>query len=208
MERKYKAWLNAHEEYNGYIEYARHLGCSNEHDGHSLQVARLALQLFDELKPLHGLDERARLFLHLAALLHDIGYQEGHKGHHKSSLRIIRQTPDLPFTEPERLVIGSIARYHRKALPSLNHSHFKMLKPAERDLAARAGALLRIADALDFSHTEAVRKVTCEIDKRMVILNCVLNHADVSIGPRLDKKKDLFVSLFDCEIQAEPILQG
>ncbi len=64
---------------------------------HTHQVARLSLRLFDQLQPLHDLSGKERDWLHYAALLHDIGWIEGWKDHHKVSLRIILDTPLLPF---------------------------------------------------------------------------------------------------------------
>ncbi|MEA4906585.1 MAG: HD domain-containing protein, partial [Anaerolineaceae bacterium] len=64
---------------------------------HSHQVTFLALRLFDELKTLHQLGDRERRWLEYAGILHDIGWIEGWKGHHKATLRIILTTPTLLF---------------------------------------------------------------------------------------------------------------
>ena len=47
--------------------------------------------LFDQLRPLHGLEDRDRKILQAAALLHDIGQFVSYKGHHKHSLYLISQ---------------------------------------------------------------------------------------------------------------------
>ena len=48
---------------------------------HHRHVAVLALALFDQLRDLHGLEERCRPLLEAAALLHDVGWCDGGKGH-------------------------------------------------------------------------------------------------------------------------------
>ncbi|HEY4328273.1 MAG TPA: Ppx/GppA phosphatase family protein, partial [Phycisphaerae bacterium] len=53
----------------------------NFDEKHALQVARLALALFDQLAPLHQLGPRQRELLEYAALLHDVGWHIGHSGH-------------------------------------------------------------------------------------------------------------------------------
>ena len=73
---------------------------------HTSQVTRLALRLFDQLQPLHNLGTQERDRLHYAGLLHDIGWIEGWREHHKVALRIILDTPMLPFSNKERLIIG------------------------------------------------------------------------------------------------------
>lgn len=64
---------------------------------HTWQVTHLALRLFDELQELHNLSQNERSWLIYAGILHDIGWIEGWKEHHKVTLRIILTTPMLPF---------------------------------------------------------------------------------------------------------------
>ncbi len=64
---------------------------------HSHQVTRLALRLFDELESLHHLGQEPRFWLECAGILHDIGWIEGWRNHHKTALRVILTTPLLPF---------------------------------------------------------------------------------------------------------------
>lgn len=163
---------------------------------HTEQVTLLALQLFDGLETLHGLGNAERDLLEYAALLHDIGWVRGWRGHHKSSLEMIVDNLLLPLDGKTRLIIGSIARYHRKALPSEKHDHFAALELAERTLVCRLAALLRVADGLDRTHECRVRGVRCLIDQEEVLLRCKV----VSPAPEEEKaaseKADLFTNVF------------
>ncbi len=141
---------------------------------HTHQVTRLALRLFDETIELHRLGEVERFWLQCAGLLHDIGWVEGWKGHHKTSLRIIQTTQLLPFDSKERLIIGSIARYHRKALPSTDHDHFAALEPAEQEKVKMLSALLRVADGLDASHQGRVRDLLVQVTKKRILVRCAI----------------------------------
>ena len=71
---------------------------------HARQVARLALELHDALRPIHGQGARERELLECAALLHDIGWSatapDG-KGHHKASARLIRESTWETLTQRE-----------------------------------------------------------------------------------------------------------
>lgn len=142
---------------------------------HTHLVTRLALRLFDETSELHHLGEVERFWLQCAGLLHDIGWVEGWKGHHKASFRIIQSTQLLPFDSKERLIIGSIARYHRKALPGLGHDHFATLEPPEQEKVRVLSALLRLADGLDGSHQSRVRDITVHINKKRILIRCAIN---------------------------------
>ncbi|MFA7228210.1 MAG: Ppx/GppA phosphatase family protein, partial [Melioribacteraceae bacterium] len=57
----------------------KRLSESFEYDrAHCGFVASLAVKLFDQLKPIHQLDDKCREYLEAAASLHDIGYQISH----------------------------------------------------------------------------------------------------------------------------------
>jgi exopolyphosphatase/guanosine-5'-triphosphate,3'-diphosphate pyrophosphatase len=99
---------------------------------------------------------------------------EGWKGHHKTALRIIQTTQLLPFESKERLIIGSIARYHRKALPSLEHDHFAALEPAEQEIVKTLSAILRTADGLDATHQSRVRDLVVHISKKKIVIQCAI----------------------------------
>ena len=139
---------------------------------HTHQVTRLALQLFDELQSLHRLGAEERLWLQYAALLHDIGWIEGQPAHHKTSLRIILTAPGLPFDARERHIVGSIARYHRKALPDEKHDHFAALEPTDRQKVRVLAGLLRVADGLDCTHQSVVESLSCEVTSERLVVRC------------------------------------
>lgn len=139
---------------------------------HAHQVTFLAQRLFAELQALHQLGERQRFWLLCASLLHDIGLMQGLRGHHKTSLRIILETPILTFSHKERLLVGSIARYHRGALPRFKHDHYAALNPQERKIVNALAALLRLADGLDYAHNKAVQDVHCEVSGKKILLIC------------------------------------
>src|SRR5215470_13446771 len=94
---------------------------------HARQVVRLSVQLFEATQPLHQLDEHALQLLERAALLHNTGMMIESRRHHKHSFRLIKETELPDFTEEERHEIACIARYHRRALPSLSHEEFAAL---------------------------------------------------------------------------------
>jgi exopolyphosphatase/pppGpp-phosphohydrolase len=113
-----------------------------------------------------------RFWLQCGALLHDIGWIEGQRGHHKTALRIILTTPVLTFDTRERFIIGSIARYHRKALPNEKHDHFATLKPRERQIVRVLAGILRVADGLDRTHQNLVKNLSCEVLPKRLVLRC------------------------------------
>ena len=144
----------------------------DEEPGHSDHVAALAAQIFDGLLPWHNLSPRSRKLLHSAALLHDIGWSQSPdgKGHHKWSARLIQDHAWKNLTPEEVPVVAQIARYHRKAPPQPDHAEFHALKPAAQKSVMILGGILRVADALDRTHTGMVARVEASVTKEAVLV--------------------------------------
>lgn len=176
--------------------------CHYEAD-HTHQVTHLALQLFDALSSLHGLGREARLWLRCAGILHDIGWVEGPKAHHKTALRLILEAPLPPFEPRERLIVGSVARYHRKALPELRHEHYAALTPADREIVRVLAGLLRVADGLDRTHGSRIKNLACEIRPEKIILLCDAAHPAEEERRAALEKADLFKQVFQRELEIE-----
>src|SRR5947209_3269663 len=129
---------------------------------HARQVLRLSTQLFRATQPLHHLDAKALCLLERAALLHNTGMMVEARRHHKHSFRLINQTRLPDFTDRERYEIACIARYHRRALPSTDHVEFALLGRRARRRVSALAALLRITDALDYSHDGRVLRLAVD----------------------------------------------
>jgi exopolyphosphatase/guanosine-5'-triphosphate,3'-diphosphate pyrophosphatase len=123
---------------------------------HARQVERLSVQLFEATRPLHELDDGALRLLERAAFLHNTGMLIEARRHHKHSYLLIKGTT---LTDEERLEIACIARYHRRALPSLSHEEFAALSDTARERVSALAALVRIADALDWGHDGRVLRL-------------------------------------------------
>jgi exopolyphosphatase/pppGpp-phosphohydrolase len=145
----------------------------NFEERHSKHVTIFALKIFDGLQELHHLGRSEKYLLLCAGILHDIGvHTEGPKNHHKAALNIILNTPILQCDNKTRLMIGSIARYHRGSLPSLKHDHFKSLTANEREVVTVLSSFLRVADGLDYSHKNRIRDVRAGFTKKIIEFDC------------------------------------
>jgi exopolyphosphatase/guanosine-5'-triphosphate,3'-diphosphate pyrophosphatase len=167
---------------------------------HAEQDRKLALTIFDQTKELHSLVAEERYWLECATILHDVGMSKGRKGHQKQSLKIILNNPDLPFTQKERYIIGSIARYHRKALPDDSHYNLTSLTKVERKKVTVLSSILRLADALDYSHGSVVRKVNVRAFPHHIILECSISGRNDSEYQAVRKEKELFQSVFQRDL--------
>ncbi|HSD27331.1 MAG TPA: Ppx/GppA phosphatase family protein [Vicinamibacteria bacterium] len=129
-------------------------------EAHARHVASLSLSLFDQTREKHGLEDEERALLEYAALLHDIGHHISYPGHHKHTYYLIKNGGLRGFDPVEIELVANVARYHRRGHPRKAHAEFEALpKPARQVVRVLAG-ILRVADALDRSHRQAIRTLT------------------------------------------------
>jgi exopolyphosphatase/guanosine-5'-triphosphate,3'-diphosphate pyrophosphatase len=144
---------------------------------HSHHVARLAIEIFEQTRELHGMSDQERDLLEYAAVLHDIGYHIAHNNHHRHSLYLIKNSEMPGFTGNESAVIATVARYHRGSMPTgardakarREHEDYLSLAPQSQQIARRLAAILRIADGLDRSYQQRVKAIHCRVDRHEIV---------------------------------------
>lgn len=135
---------------------------------HCEHVAYLAIRIFDGLREAYALPDSGRAILEAAAILHDVGYLIGHAKHHKHAYHLIMHG-DLPaFSAREVELIANVARYHRRAYPKGKHPNYAPLQKSDQTLVRYLAGILRVADGLDRTHTQAVTSVECRIRKTKI----------------------------------------
>jgi exopolyphosphatase/guanosine-5'-triphosphate,3'-diphosphate pyrophosphatase len=186
------------------LESVLHLGDTLSYErNHAHQVARLALRIFDQTRRLHSLGRLEREFLEAAALLHEVGLFVSHSQHHRHSYYLIRHADLLGYTENEKEMIATIARYHRKSHPKEKHDGFARLSQDEQRVVTKLAAILRIADGLDRRHIGSVKDVRC-LRKGKTLLLRVVPEGRTSLELEIwgsDRKKQLFEETFRTEVR-------
>lgn len=144
----------------------------DEEPSHSNHVSELALQIFDGLASWHKMDVRFRELLHSAALLHDIGWSQtpDGKGHHKWSAKLIQDHGWKSLAPEEVALVAQTARYHRKAPPQPDHAEFHALKTSAQKAVMILGGILRIADALDRTHSGKITRLEASSSKDAIVV--------------------------------------
>lgn len=115
---------------------------------HATEVAETAVRLFDIFQSDHGLEERRRLLLRVAALLHEVGGYVSSRAHHKHSEYLIANSEIFGLNRNEIAVVAQVARYHRRSVPRASHPAYMALARESRVVVNKLAALLRVADAL------------------------------------------------------------
>jgi exopolyphosphatase/guanosine-5'-triphosphate,3'-diphosphate pyrophosphatase len=178
-------------------EAARALGRQFGFDEpHAVQVGALSTTLFEDLAALHGLPFTARRVLEAAALLHDVGNAVSHQRHHKHTFYLVANADVPGFSDRERLLVATVARYHRRSTPHAKRPDLADFTPGELSLVRRLSALLRIANTLDASHQQPVRSIRAEARGPVVRLHLRLRGpADLELW-EVEREAQFFREVF------------
>lgn len=129
--------------------------------------------VFDSMKKIHGLGKRERLYLQIAAILHDCGKYISMVNIGETSYNIIMATEIIGLSHMEREIVANIVRF--------NHSKFVyygQLQGAGSGLdkeayliVAKLTAILRLANSLDRSHKQKLKGLKSVLRDNQLILN-------------------------------------
>jgi exopolyphosphatase / guanosine-5'-triphosphate,3'-diphosphate pyrophosphatase len=164
---------------------------------HAEHVARLAVSIFDQLRPLHELGPELRMVLELGAFLHDVGHFVSRKAHHRHGEYLIRNAGVPGLRGWRRDMVASLVRYHnKKSDPQEEHASYAALDGEKRRQLRLLTSILRIAEKLESEHEQRVSGVDVFIAGGRAIFQ--IRAAE---GTRLDlvgleRKADLFETEF------------
>ncbi len=167
-------------------------------------LEKITVTIFDSMKKVHGLGKRERLYLRLAAILHDCGKYISMIDIGETSYRIIMATEMIGLSHRERTIVANVVRF--------NHSDFiyygqrtdgEWLDRDSYMIVAKLTAILRLASALDRSHKQKMKTI-----KATLVENQLLLSADTQEDITLEKgffevREEFFQEVFS----VEPVLK-
>ena len=133
----------------------RHMGSRKR--GETLE--KIALTIFDSMKKVHGLGQRERLLLRLAALLHDCGKYVSMVNLGECSYSIIMATEIIGLSHMEREIVANVVKFNHEEF-----EYYEVLRTSIMDREAylkiaKLTAILRVANGLDRSHKQKFKDV-------------------------------------------------
>jgi exopolyphosphatase/guanosine-5'-triphosphate,3'-diphosphate pyrophosphatase len=170
-------------------------------EAHSRHVAGLALSIFDALTGEHGLVRRDRLLLEAAAILHDIGMFIKGSAHQKHGWYIIANSEIFGLQSEDLAIIAAAVLFHRGPPPTESDASYLALRREDRVLVLKLAAILRVADALDRSHSQPVKKLAVRRNGELMELIASPSGADFTMERLwLEEKGGLFQEVFGCRL--------
>jgi exopolyphosphatase/guanosine-5'-triphosphate,3'-diphosphate pyrophosphatase len=164
---------------------------------HAEQVTRLALALFDQLRPIHEMGADLRLVLEIASLLHDVGHFVHRKAHHRHGEYLIRNGEIPGLRGWRRDMVAALVRYHNsKSEPQFDHASYAALDNQRQRQTRILTSLLRIAEKLESEHAESIAGVDVQISGRKAIFVIRANDGTRLDLAGLERKSGMFEKEF------------
>lgn len=156
------------------------------------ELEKLCLAIFDSMKKIHGLGKRERLYLQIAAILHDCGKYISLINLGECSYNIIMSTEMIGLSHAERELVADIVKF--------NHDDFEYYENLSKDssldkeaylMMAKLTAILRIANGLDRSHKQKFKDAKITLKDRELIFQ-VDTQEDITLERGLFERKANF----------------
>lgn len=137
--------------------------------GHNANVAQISCKIFDKTKKIHGLKDKNRLQLEIAALLHDCGKFINMNSASKNSYAIIMSTEIMGLSHKEREEVANVIRYNSSYFPDYREVRDE-LGAGDYMTIAKLTAILRIANAMDRSHKQKASDYHIVVKNKQLII--------------------------------------
>lgn len=173
-------------------QMAKRYCCNKEHNAN---VVKIAGMIFDKTKKIHGLKDRERLQLEIAAILHDCGKFINMNDASDNSYAIIMSTEIIGLSRKEQKEIANIVKYNSIPLPDYQELQGK-IGEADYMTIAKLVAILKVANAMDRSHKQKAKDYNIVVkEKQLVITIDTLNDLALERG-LFDDKADFFAQVY------------
>ena len=148
---------------------------------HSQHVFFLFKKLFEELKPLHQIEEDVEEIIYIASMLHDVGKLLDYKNHHEHTFYIMLNSLLSGIDHKKQLMATLIAGNHTDSKLKIPlQDYLSILTEQEICIVDKLSVLMKLAEGLDRSLSRKVKDILCRIVDPYVIIKTI-NYDDISL---------------------------
>jgi CHAD domain-containing protein len=163
---------------------------------HARHVADLALLTFDAVAERYGIAASGRRLLEVGALLHNVGMTTDPPQHHLVGRDIVLRHVIDDLDQRDQSIVACMVAFHRKKVrPQIEPAFLSLGKKGQAE-ALQLSAILRVADGLDYSHTQTTRIAALAPAESGLALTLEGPHAAAD-GAQAIAKADLWRKIFD-----------
>lgn len=159
-------------------------------------LEKITTTIFDSMKKIHGLGKRERLYLQIAAILHDCGKFVSLVNIGETSYNIIMATEMIGLSHMEREIVANVVRFNHSEFLYYDQLGSTGLDKESYLKVAKLTAILRLANSLDHSHKQKLKGLKAHLQENELILQ-VETQEDITLEACFfDKKTEFFTEVF------------
>lgn len=152
--------------------------------------------IFDAMKKIHGLGEREKKLLRLAAILHDCGKYISMSQPGEASYNIVMSTEIIGLSHRERNIIANIVKYNTEDFFEDNDGVYDGEKE-DYMTVVKLVAILRVANAMDRSHRQKFKDSKAVIKEDNTLVITTYGNEDITLEKGLfTAKADFFEEVY------------
>lgn len=169
-------------------------------ENHAKFVRDVSLKIYDALQEENGLEAHDRILLEVSAILHDIGMFIQADNHNMHGKYIINNSEIFGLSREEKEVVAFITSFHKGKIRVSENHEFRLLSRSTRMSILKLSAILRLADALDRSHSQKLKDFTIHFAQDSITFR-VRGHHNLSLEKlAVEEKCDLFENVFGYKV--------
>lgn len=166
-------------------------------------LENITTTIFDSMKKIHGMGKRERLYLRLAAILHDCGKYISLVNIGETSYNIIMATEIIGLSHQEREIIANVVRFNHSKFDYYGQQGTGSLDRDSYLTVAKLTAILRLAGGLDRSHKQKLKGLKASLKENQLIFT-VDTQADITLEKGFFRTRGEF---FREVFSVEPVLK-
>ncbi|RKM61040.1 HD domain-containing protein [Butyrivibrio sp. CB08] len=159
---------------------------------------KIASEIFDNTRKIHGLSKRERLLLQVATMLHDCGKYISMINLGDCSFNIIMSTEIIGLSHKERSIVANVVRYNHELFDHYGEGspYLEGFSYEDYLIVAKLTAILRVANSLDRTHKQKFKDVKVTVKDRELIIN-IDTRDDITLEKGLfTNRADFFEEVF------------